>query len=83
MKTRRGRGQSAKNRRRKPSFRVAMDDSDDEENITTKWKSDRLPKYDEYVFDVNRWLADDEDDGQISRTLKPKSITTFYKMGTK
>ena len=40
----------------------------------------RVPLCDEYVFPCEKWLATDEDDGQLERTLKPGSVTTFYKV---
>lgn len=66
------------------------DDSDEEDSRrrgrkllsdkATKGKEGRVPMCDEYVFNCNRWLAEDEDDGQISRSLKPATITTFYQL---
>ena len=56
------------------------DDDDDREKLYTKWEQNRIPFCDEYVFPCDRWLADNDDDGQIARELKPTSVTTFYRI---
>ncbi|CAD5116407.1 DgyrCDS5298 [Dimorphilus gyrociliatus] len=55
------------------------DDATEKEYSIEKLKKTfkKLPYYDEYVFHCGRWLATDEDDGQIDRILEPKSITAY------
>lgn len=61
------------------SLKAAINESESDE-VSTMWDHGKRPSYDEYIFVCEQWLAEDEGDGQISRTLKPTSITTFYKM---
>ena len=58
---------------------ASSDSSEEAQQLYRKWQQSRLPFCDEYVFVCKRWLADNEDDKQISRELKPTSVTTFYK----
>ena len=53
---------------------------EDEKAFSSLYKKDRIPYYDDYLFECHRWLAKDEDDGRIDREFKAKSVTTFYKM---
>lgn len=48
---------------------------DDDENLSEM----KVPLYEEYVFECNRWLATDEDDGLCMRELPFSVIRTFFK----
>ena len=64
---------------RKSDRKSALDSASWKRN-SSRWRPDRVPHYDEYLFDCNVWLATDEGDGLIERTLKPKSVTTIFKV---
>ena len=61
---------------------ISSDNSSDDKQSHTRYRKDREPLCDEYLFICQQWLAEDEADGQITRLLKPTSVTTFYKMDT-
>ena len=58
-------------------------DSEEEDESESGASKQRVPLYDEYVLPCGRWLAKDEDDGSISRTLKVSTITTIYQVGSR
>lgn len=72
-------------RRRGESSSSSGSGSDSDESLSdvrsfTRWKQDRVPYCDEYVFPCRRWLAKDEDDGKIERELRPDTVVTFYRI---